>query len=123
MDALFLYDSPKIANRIKELSSSKGIALKKLLEDCELGNNAMSHLLHGRSISAISLARIADYLDCSVDYLLGRTDIPEVNRPALQLHQLKIAARGGGVKEITVTDSQLQQILDLPEVTDLDDKK
>ena len=37
-------------------------------------------------------------------------------------HQLKIAARGGGVKEITVTDSQLQQIIDLPEVTDLDDK-
>ena len=26
------------------------------------------------------LIRIADYLDCSVDYLLGRTDVPEVNR-------------------------------------------
>ena len=37
-------------------------------------------------------------------------------------HKIKIAARGGGVKEITVTDSQLQQIIDLPEVTDLDDK-
>ena len=24
--------------------------------------------------------KIADYLDCSVDYLLGRTDKPEVNR-------------------------------------------
>ena len=37
-------------------------------------------------------------------------------------HKIKRAARGGGVKEITVTDSQLQQIIDLPEVTDLDDK-
>lgn len=37
-------------------------------------------------------------------------------------HKLKIAARGGGVKEITVTDSQLQQIMNLPEVTDLGDK-
>ncbi len=27
-----------------------------------------------------ALARIADYLDCSVDYLLGRTDNPEVNK-------------------------------------------
>ncbi len=27
-----------------------------------------------------ALAKIADYLDCSVDYLLGRTDNPEVNR-------------------------------------------
>ena len=36
-------------------------------------------------------------------------------------HQIKIAARGGGVKEITVTDSQLQAIKNLPEVTSLDD--
>lgn len=27
-----------------------------------------------------ALIKIADYLDCSVDYLLGRTDNPDVNR-------------------------------------------
>lgn len=27
-----------------------------------------------------SLVKIADYLDCSVDYLLGRTDNPKVNK-------------------------------------------
>lgn len=27
-----------------------------------------------------ALKKIADYLDCSVDYLLGRTDNPEVNK-------------------------------------------
>ena len=27
-----------------------------------------------------TLIKIADYLDCSVDYLLGRTDNPEVNK-------------------------------------------
>lgn len=26
------------------------------------------------------LIKVADYLDCSVDYLLGRTDNPEINR-------------------------------------------
>ncbi len=35
--------------------------------------------------------------------------------------KLKIAARGSGIKELTVTDSQLQELLNLPEVTDLDD--
>jgi hypothetical protein len=35
---------------------------------------------HGRAIASDSLARIADYLDYSVDYLLGRTDNPEVNK-------------------------------------------
>ena len=36
---------------------------------------------------------------------------------------LKIAARGGGVKEITVTDSQLKAIMNLPEVKNLGDDK
>ena len=36
-------------------------------------------------------------------------------------HQIKIAARGGGVKEITVTDSQLEALKALPDVTDLGD--
>ena len=31
-------------------------------------------------ISSLNLTRIADYLDCSVDYLLGRTDNPEINK-------------------------------------------
>lgn len=29
---------------------------------------------------ADTLAKIADYLNCSVDYLLGRTDNPEINK-------------------------------------------
>ena len=37
--------------------------------------------------------------------------------------QLKIAARGGGVQEVTVTDSQLKAIMDLPEVKDPDTDK
>lgn len=75
-----LYNSPNMANRIKSLAKSKGIALKDILENLSLGTNTFSHMLHGRMIAADSLARIADYLDCSVDYLLGRTDNPEVNR-------------------------------------------
>ncbi len=31
-------------------------------------------------VSSEVLVSIADYLDCSVDYLLGRTDNPEVNK-------------------------------------------
>lgn len=34
-------------------------------------------LLHGRAPSAVTLARIADYLDVSTDYLLGRSCTPE----------------------------------------------
>jgi len=31
-------------------------------------------------VTSGNLVSIADYLDCSVDYLLGRTDNPEVNQ-------------------------------------------
>ena len=40
----------------------------------------MANLKASKSFAHDSLARIADYLDCSVDYLLGRTDNPEINR-------------------------------------------
>lgn len=67
-----LYNSPDVANRIKGVAKRKGIALKDILTNCELGSNTFSHMLHGRSMAFDSLAHIADYLDCPIDYLLGR---------------------------------------------------
>lgn len=75
-----MYDSQIIADAIKLQAKTKNIALKDMLVELKLGSNTMSNMRHGMMISASSLARIADYLDCSVDYLLGRTDKPEVNR-------------------------------------------
>jgi len=69
-----------MANRIKLRAKTQKIAMKTMLADLELGINLVSHLANGQNITAINLARIADYLGCSVDYLLGRTDNPEVNR-------------------------------------------
>ena len=56
------------------------IGLRNMLSELDLGINLISHLAKGQNITAINLARIADYLECSVDYLLGRTDNPEINR-------------------------------------------
>ena len=75
-----LYESLNIAENIKTRAKQQGIVLKEMLTALNLGSNTMSNMRHNRMIAADSLARIADYLDCSVDYLLGRTDNPEVNR-------------------------------------------
>lgn len=75
-----MYDSQEIANRIKTQAKNKKIAIGSMLSDLTLGINLISHLAKGQNITAINLARIADYLNCSVDYLLGRTDNPEINR-------------------------------------------
>lgn len=75
-----LYKSPEVVIRIKDVAKEKKIAIKDVLEYAELGINALSHMNHGKSISFDSLARIADALDVSLDYLVGRTDKKEVNR-------------------------------------------
>lgn len=73
-----MYNSNNIAERIKTLSKSKGISIKKLLSDVGLGFNTMANMKTSMP-KADNLAKIADYLDVSVDYLLGRTDVPEIN--------------------------------------------
>lgn len=75
-----MYKSLNIAEAIKTRAKDKGISLKDMLSDLSLGSNTMSNMRHDKMIAADSLARIADYLDCSVDYLLGRTNNPEINR-------------------------------------------
>ena len=52
-----------------------------MLKDCELNKNIISTMLsRGSMPKADNLAKIADYLDCSVDYLLGRTDNPQSHK-------------------------------------------
>ena len=75
-----MYNPQNIANRIKTTAKSKKVSLKTMLFDCQLGINLISHLAKGQAITYINLVKIADYLDCSVDYLLGRTDNPEINK-------------------------------------------
>ena len=74
-----MYNSNNVADKIKQLAKSKKITIKKLLEDVGLGFNTMTNMKTSMP-KADNLAKIADYLDCSVDYLLGRTDNPETNR-------------------------------------------
>ena len=75
-----MYNSLNIAETIKSRAKAQNVIIKNMLVELELGSNTMSNMRHGRTIASDSLACIADYLDCSVDYLLGRTDNPEVNR-------------------------------------------
>lgn len=75
-----LYTSHNLAISIKEQAKIRNVVLSVMLSELGLGSNTMSALYHGKSMAFDSLARIADYLDCSVDYLLGRTDNPEINR-------------------------------------------
>lgn len=74
-----MYISDNVAEKIKSLAKEKGVSMKQLLKDVGLGFNTMSNMKTSMP-KADNLAKIADYLNCSVDYLLGRTDNPEINK-------------------------------------------
>ncbi len=66
---------------IKTICKKQNITISKLLSECNIRKSLMYDMeKRDYTPSAEVLEKIADYLDCSVDYLLGRTDIPEVNK-------------------------------------------
>lgn len=82
-----MYISNDIAERIKEVAKQRKVSVKQLLSDIGLGFNTMSNMKVSMP-KADNLARIADYLDCSVDYLLGRTTVKNTNDPETQKYRL-----------------------------------
>lgn len=74
------YSAQITKDRFKTLCKTKNTTAALVLSECELNVNAIRQINDTKGMASFSLAKIADYLDCSVDYLLGRTDKPEVNR-------------------------------------------
>lgn len=70
-----MYNSQSLVNKIRQTAKSKNILIKTMLDTCGLNVNTLSQVSNKKGISSFSLAKIADYLDCSVDYLLGRSTI------------------------------------------------
>lgn len=68
-----MYYAVEIAQKIKDLAKEKEITIKDMLLEIKLNKNSINTLSNGSMIQCDSLAKIADYLDCSVDFLLGRT--------------------------------------------------
>ena len=67
--------------RLREVRKSKGISQLKLSVDLNMSQNTISRYETGdREPGIIELIKIADYFNISVDYLLGRTDNPHINK-------------------------------------------
>lgn len=67
--------------RLKELRKQKGISQLKLAMDLNMNQNSISRYENEeREADYITLIKLADYFNVSIDYLLERTDNPEMNR-------------------------------------------
>jgi len=75
-----MYNSQETVCRIKRRAKEQGIAVLDLQAKCDLGRNALSQAAKSQDgMKARNLFAIAEILDCSVDYLLGRTDNPNIS--------------------------------------------
>lgn len=65
--------------RLKELRTKRRISQVKLAMDLNMNQNSISRYENGeREADYETLVAFADYFGVSVDYLLGRTDNPQM---------------------------------------------
>ena len=92
--------------RLKEQRKLKGYTLKKLGEKVGLAESTMSLYEAGkREPDLTTVNALADVLEVSTDYLLGRTDTPVPPKIPDILEGAKVAFSGGGnVEGLTQDD-------------------
>ena len=73
-----MYTAQFTIERIQSLIKEKGFTQKEVLKQCDINENTLKRMTDNKGMSSFYIAKIADYLDCSVDYLLGRTDNPNL---------------------------------------------
>lgn len=67
--------------RLKKIRKTKNISQLKLAMDLGMNQNSISRYETGeRQADYETLIAFADYFNVSIDYLLGRTDNPNLNK-------------------------------------------
>lgn len=78
-----MYNSDAILRQIKERAKEKGVSIKEMLDYCELDEIIISPSEQSeKHLQRVDvLASISSCLGCSIDYLVGRTNNPNISRP------------------------------------------
>lgn len=110
-----MYNLQIIEERIMSIAYKKGLSKNKLLINSKLNKSVFDNMKKGQIPSVDKIHIIADYLDCSVDYLLGRTDVIEVNKSTKpisiaeqfrSLNTSQVAAYGSGAQSQTIENPE-----------------
>ena len=69
-----MYNVQLIEERIMSIASKMGLSKNKLLINAHMGKSFFDNMKKGQVPSVEKLHTIADYLNVSIDYLVGRTN-------------------------------------------------
>ena len=75
------------AQCLTKVMDDRGLSSYRVSKDTGISDSLLGYYRTGKNDpSAENLTKLADYFDVSLDYLVGRTDNPEVNRqPVVRL--------------------------------------
>lgn len=110
-------------NRIKQLREEKNITQQELADKINGAKSTIAMYEKGtRKPSMQILIKLSDIFDCSIDYLLGKSD---VRKPEIQNEDLLDLAKVGFTKENynPPSDKQKEQIRTILETILEDNKK
>lgn len=82
----------RLQNVVKSLCNKKGVTQKEALTQSGAGDRFFQNIRQGSVPSVEKLQALAVYFNVSVDYLIGNTDVPEVNHQSETLSQAGLAA-------------------------------
>lgn len=109
-----MYNSKIVNQRVAALLKTKSFNQKQLLESCELNVNLLNKMTDNKGIGCFALARIADRLETTTDYLLGRSDIPNMNISVTQTDSIIESSQIGVVNN---TPERTAPVKELDEMT------
>lgn len=95
--------------RFENLCNEKGIKPNPVAAKIGIKSGTVTKWKNGTIPTGETLIKIANFFNVSIDYLLGRTDIPSI--PSGNTVYIPVAARGGGVSYLTFTlDEYMEKI-------------
>ena len=86
-----MINSQELAIAIKQEAKTRKIPVGKMLAACDLSVNTLSSMQSGGYFPRLeAIIKIADFLDCSIDYLLNRKGVSEPLQDNLQEEERKL---------------------------------
>ncbi len=76
-----MYDLTTLLNRISESCIKNQISINQMLKQAGLSTSVIDNIKRGRVPSLDKIHIIANFFECSIDYLVGRTDDPTWYKP------------------------------------------
>lgn len=116
------FDNSILISRITSMCNVRGTSVNRMLLESKAGTSTVDNLKKGSAPAVYKLVKIADYLETSIDYLLGRIDKPDmtinVNQKGRNIVSSPINAVNNAEKTRSEMTTELIRIFETMSFTD-----